>query len=181
MAVSKAKKIETLEQYNELFDKAKSVIITQYGGMTMKDMDKVRKSLRDVDAEFHVTKNTLALRALKNKGYDVPEKWLTGATAVAFCFKDTAAVAKNLGTLGKDIDKLKVVGGVLDGKTITTEMVTAIASLPSLDVLRAQLIGIVTQPATGIVSVLNAAIGSVMYALQARIDKETPAAEPAVA
>ena len=106
MAVSKAKKIETLEQYNELFEKAKSVIITQYGGMTMKDMDKVRKSLRDVDAEFHVTKNTLALRALKNKGYDVPEKWLTGATAVAFCFKDTAAVAKNLGTLGKDIDKL---------------------------------------------------------------------------
>jgi large subunit ribosomal protein L10 len=84
-------------------------------------------------------------------------------------------VAKGLSDLGKDIDKLKVVGGVLDGKAIDGETVKAIASLPSLDTLRAQILGAIAAPASNIVGVLNAAVGGVMYALQAKIDKESPA------
>ncbi len=164
-------------QYDELLAKSTALIITQYGGMNMKELDKVRKSMREASAEFHVTKNTLALRALKAKGFDVPDAWMTGSTAVAFCFKDVAAVAKNLGDLSKDIEKLKVVGGVMEGKAIDGNAVKAIASLPPLDTLRAQIIGAISSPASNIVGVLNSAVGSIMYALQARIDKETPAAE----
>jgi large subunit ribosomal protein L10 len=176
LAISKEKKTETLAQYEELLGKSQALIITQYGGMTMPDLNKVRKALRENQAEYHITKNTLALRALRARGYDVPEAWMKGSTAVAFCFKDVAAVAKSLGTLGKEIDKLKVVGGVMEGKAIDDASVKAIADLPPLDTLRAQILGVIAMPASNIVGVLNSAVGGVMYALQARIDKEQPAA-----
>jgi large subunit ribosomal protein L10 len=176
LAISKEKKESTLAEYTTLLEKSQALIITNYGGMNMVELDKVRKAMREAQAEYHITKNTLALLALKAKGYNVPEAWMTGSTAVAFCFKDVAAVAKSLGTLGKDIDKLKVVGGVMDGKAIDNTSVKAIADLPPLDTIRAQIIGAIAAPASNIVGVLNSAVGSVMYALQAKIDKEQPAA-----
>lgn len=81
---------------------------------------------------------------------------------------------QSLSELTKEFEKLEVVGGVLSGKAITKDEVEALASLPSLDTLRAQIIGAISAPASNLVSVLNAAIGGVIYALQARIDKETP-------
>ncbi|BCX05455.1 MAG: 50S ribosomal protein L10 [Candidatus Roseilinea sp.] len=174
MAISREKKESIVAEYAELIGKSQAMIITHYGGLKMPELDKVRSQMRSAQAEFHVTKNTLVRRALKDAGYDVPAEWLTGTTAMSFCFKDPAAVAKALGELTKEFEKLKVVGGVLSGKAITKEEVEALASLPSLDTLRAQLIGAISAPASNLVGVLNAAIGSVMYALQARIDKETP-------
>jgi len=179
LAVTKAKKAETLDVYRDLLGRASALIITQYGGMNMKELDKVRRVLREAGAEFHITKNTIALIALKERGYSVPEAWMTGSTAVAFCFKDMAAVAKGLSDLSKDISKLSVVGGVLDGAAVDAEGVKAIASLPPIETLRAQLIGMISAPASGIAGVLNSAVGSVMYALQAKIDKEQPAPEAA--
>lgn len=179
MAVTKEKKAETLAAYRDLLGRAQALIITQYGGMNMKELDKVRRALRETQAEFHVTKNTVALIALKEHGYDVPEKWMTGSTAVAFCFKDAAAVAKSLTDLTKDVTKLTVVGGVVDGAAVDADGVKAIASLPPIETLRAQLIGMISAPASGIAGVLNSAVGSVMYALQAKIDKEQPAPEAA--
>jgi len=176
LAVTKAKKAETLDAYRDLLGRSSALIITQYGGMNMKELDKVRRALREVGAEFHISKNTVALIALKERGYAVPEAWMTGSTAVAFCFKDAAAVAKSLTDLGKDINKLSLVGGVVDGAPVNAEGVKAIASLPPIETLRAQLIGMISAPASGIAGVLNSAVGSVMYALQAKIDKEQPEA-----
>jgi large subunit ribosomal protein L10 len=175
LAITKAKKTESLGQYDVLLSKSSALIITHYAGMNMKELDKVRRSMREAQAEFHITKNTLAIRALKARGFNVPDQWLTGSTALAFCFKDPAAVAKSLGDLGKEIDKLKIVGGVVEGKAVDGAAVQAIASLPPLDTLRAQILGAIAGPASNLVGVLNAAVGSVMYALQARIDKEQPA------
>lgn len=178
MAITKEKKEGMLAEYTELIGKSEAVFITHYGGLKMPELDKVRGQIRGAQAEFHVTKNTLVGRALKDAGYDVPDEWLAGSTAMSFCFKDPAAVAKALGDLGKEFDKFTVVGGVLSGKAISKNDIEALASLPSLDTLRAQLIGAISAPASNIVGVLNAAVGGVMYALQARIDKETPV-EPA--
>lgn len=174
MAISREKKEQIVAEYAELIGKSKALIITRYGGLKMPELDKVRSQMRGAQAEFHVTKNTLVKRALKDAGYDVPAEWLTGTTAMSFCFNDPAAVAKALNELTKEFEKLSVVGGLLSGKSITKEEVEALASLPSLDTLRAQIIGAISAPASNLVGVLNAAIGGVMYALQARIDKETP-------
>lgn len=181
MAISKDKKEGMLAQYTDLISKSLAVIITQYGGLKMPELDKVRGQIRGAQAEFHVTKNTLVKRALQDAGYDVPEEWLTGSTAISFCFQEPAAVAKTLGDLSKEFEKLVVVGGVLSGKTVSKSDVEALASLPPLDTLRAQIIGALSAPASNLVGVLNAAIGSVMYALQAKIDKETPKEDQAAA
>jgi large subunit ribosomal protein L10 len=179
LAINKEKKDEMLAGYNELLGKSQAVIITQYGGLKMPELDKVRGQIRGAQAEFHITKNTLVKRALKDAGMDVPAEWLVGTTAISFCFNDPAAVAKAIGDLAKQYDKLKVVGGVVSGKAINKTQIEALASLPPLDTLRAQLIGMISAPATGIAGVLNSAVGSVMFALQAKIDKETPAEQPA--
>jgi len=179
LAVTKAKKAQTLDAYRELLGRSAALIVTHYGGMNMTELDKVRRALREAGAEFHVTKNTVASIALKERGYSVPEAWMTGSTAVAFCFKDAAAVAKSLTDLSKDVTKLSIVGGVIDGSAVDAEGVKAIASLPPLETLRAQIIGMISAPASGIAGVLNSAVGSVMYALQAKIDKEQPAPEAA--
>jgi len=174
LAVSREKKASTIAEYAELVGKSQAVIITHYGGLKMPELDKVRGQMRSTQAEFHVTKNTLMRRVMKDAGYDVPQEWLTGTTAMSFCFKDPAAVAKALNELTKQFEKLQVIGGVLNGKAINKSEVEALASLPSLDTLRAQIIGAISAPASNLVGVLNAAIGGVMYALQAKVDKETP-------
>jgi large subunit ribosomal protein L10 len=175
LAITKGKKNELIEGYAELVGKSQAVIIAQYGGMNVPQLNKVRAQLRDAKAEFHITKNTLIARSFKDAGYTVPAEWLQGSTAIGFCFGDPPAVAKLLGQLSKEIDKLKIVGGVVGGQAIDPAGVTELALLPSLDVLRAQLIAAISAPASNLVGVLNAAVGSVMYALQARIDKEQPA------
>jgi large subunit ribosomal protein L10 len=174
LAITKKRKDELNAQYSELIGRSQALFITHYGGLKMPELDKVRGQIRNAKAEFHVTKNTLASRALKEAGYDLPEEWLTGSTAMSFCFDDPAAVAKALADLTREFDKLKVVGGVMSGRAIDKQDVEALASLPSLDTLRAQIIGAISAPASGLVGVLNAAVGGVMYVLQARIDKETP-------
>jgi len=179
LAISREKKEAMLAQYIDLLGKSQAVIIARYGGLKMPELDKIRRQMRSAQAEFHVTKNTLMQRAMKQFGYDLPPEWLTGTTAMSFCFQDPPAVAKALGELSKELEKLQVVGGVLSGKPISKDEVEALANMPSLETLRAQIIGAISAPASNLVGVLNAAIAGVIYALQARIDKESQASSPA--
>lgn len=175
MAISKQKKEDMLINYKELLGKSQAVIITRYGGLNMPQLNKVRGAVRGAQAEFHVTKNTLIARTFKEAGYPVPDEWLVGPTAVSFCFGDPPAAAKAIQQLADDMDKLKVVGAILAGAALDAERVKELAAMPSLETLRAQIIGLISSPASGLIGVLNAAVGSVMYALQAKIDKEQPA------
>ena len=122
MAITRNKKEEIVGDLNDWAQKSQAIIIVKYGGMTMPQLDKVRHAMRKAEGEFHVTKNTLATKVLKEHGLIVPEKWLKGQTAMSFCFKDPAAVAKSLGDLGKEFDKLQVMGGVMSGTTIIVRM-----------------------------------------------------------
>jgi large subunit ribosomal protein L10 len=176
LAISKQKKEEMLIDYKELLSKSQAVIITQYGGLNMPQLNKVRGAVRGAQAEFHVTKNTLIARTFKEAGYRVPEEWLAGPTAVSFCFGDPPAAAKAIQQLADDLEKLKVVGAVLAGAALDAQRVKELATMPPIETLRAQILGLISSPASGLVGALNAAVGSVMYALQAKIDKDQPAA-----
>ena len=175
MAISKDKKEQMQAGYQDLLARSQAVIITKYGGLNMPQLNKVRTQVRAAQAEFHVTKNTLMARTLREAGFQVPEEWLTGPTAVSFCFGDPPAAAKAIKQLSDELEPLTIVGGVLVGTAMDAEGVKALASLPPLETLRAQIIGVLSAPASGIVGALNAAMGGVMYALQARMDKEQPA------
>ena len=173
MAISKDKKESMVAEYEALVKQSQAIIISKYGGMTMPQLDKVRISVRASKGEFHVTKNTLLLKVLKESGYDVPEKWLTGQTGVAFAFSDPTGTAKVVGDLSKEFEPFKTIGGVMSGKAIEPAKVAALAAMPPIETIRAQIIGAISGPASNLVGVLNAAVGSLMYALQARVDKDS--------
>jgi large subunit ribosomal protein L10 len=175
LAISRDKKESMVAEYDKLIKSSKAIIISKYGTLTMPQLDKVRTSVRASKGEFHVTKNTLLLKVLADNGYSVPEAWLTGQTGVAFAFNDAAATAKAMGELAKEFEAFKTIGGAMDKKSMDATSVKALADLPPIETIRAQIIGALQAPSANIVGVLNSAVGSVMFALQAKIDKETPA------
>ena len=147
MAVSKARKNEMLATYSEWIKKSQAVILVEYTGVTMKNMDDIRAKIREVDGEFHVLKNTLARRAFADNGMNFPQEYLLNSTAVSFAFSDPASTAKALSDATKGNEFVKVKGGFMDGQVLDAAQVKALASMPPLPVVRAQLLGVLQAPA----------------------------------
>ncbi len=111
MAVSKERKEETLATYAEWLKKSQAVILVEYTGAKMKDLDAMRAKIRELGGEFHILKNTLARRAFSNSGMDLPTDLLVKSTAVSFAFTDPASTAKALTEATKGKEFVKVKGG----------------------------------------------------------------------
>jgi len=176
LAITKQRKIELVEGYVELLKNSKGIILTDYRGLTVHDMDDVRSSTRPLGAKFQVVKNRLMLLALKEVGLSVPDEWLVGPTAIGFCQDEVPSVAKALKEATKDIEHLKVKGGLLDGAVIDAAQVQAIAELPSREVLLSQVLGTINAPASQTVGVIASGIRQVLNVLQAYADKLQEAA-----
>lgn len=147
MAVSKARKNEVLATYSEWLKKSEAVILVEYTGVTMKNMDNIRAKIREAGGEFHVLKNTLARRAFTDSGMDFPQEYLINSTAVSFAFTDPASTAKALSDATKGNEFIKVKGGFMDGQVLSADQVKALASMPPLPVVRAMLLGVLQAPA----------------------------------
>jgi len=154
LALSKQKKDEVLEQYKVWLSKSQAVILVEYSGANMKDMDNIRAKIRESGGEFHVIKNTLAKRAFQASGLTIPESLLTSSTAASFAFSDPAATAKALTDVTKGIEAIKVKGGFMGAEVLNVAQVKALADLPPLPVVRAQLLGILQAPAGKLVRTL---------------------------
>ena len=147
LAISKERKQEVLEQYQDWLTRSQAVILVEYTGASMKEMDNVRAKVRDAGGEFHVVKNTLARRAFAAGGMELPGDYLVKSTAISFAFTDPAATAKALSDAAKGNEFLKVKGGFVGGQALNPAQVKALAELPSLPALRAQLLGVLQAPA----------------------------------
>jgi large subunit ribosomal protein L10 len=147
LAVSKARKNEVLATYSEWLKKSEAVILVEYTGVTMKNMDNIRAKIREAGGEFHVLKNTLARRAFTDNGMDFPQEYLINSTAVSFAFTDPASTAKALSDATKGNEFIKVKGGFMDGQVLSADQVKALASMPPLPVVRAMLLGVLQAPA----------------------------------
>ncbi|MCC6501191.1 MAG: 50S ribosomal protein L10 [Anaerolineales bacterium] len=147
MAVSKERKQEVLAGYEEWLKKSQAVILVEYTGAKMKDLDAIRAKVREVGGEFHVLKNTLARRAFAASGMDFPKDFLVKSTAVSFAFTDPASTAKALTDAMKGKDFIKVKGGFMTGQVLNAAQVKALADMPPLPVVRAQLLGVLQAPA----------------------------------
>lgn len=147
MAISKQRKEEVLAQYSEWIKRSHAVILVEYTGVKMKDLDNIRAKIRDTGGEFHVVKNTLVRRAFSNNGMKLPDDYLVKSTAVSFAFTDPASTAKALADATKGSEFVKVKGGFLSGQALDTAQVKALAELPPLPVVRAQLLGVLQAPA----------------------------------
>ena len=147
MALSKQKKNEVVDQYKSWLEKSQSVILVEYTGATMKDMEKIRAQVRESDGEFHVVKNTLIKLALEAGEFSIPEGMLENSSAAAFAFVDPAATAKALSDTAKDVEAIKIKGGYMGMELLDADQVKALADLPPLPVVRGQLLGVLQAPA----------------------------------
>ena len=154
MAITKERKNQLIDRYGDWVKQSQVQVILTYAGLSMKDVDLLRSKLRDVGGEFHVVKNTLARLAFQKAGMPLPEKYFEASTAVAFAFEDAPAFAKVLSDFTKNSEIVKVKGGYLEKKPISPEGVKALADMPPLPVMRAQLLGVLLAPASKLVRTL---------------------------
>ena len=115
MAVSKERKAETLATYAEWLKKSQAVILVEYTGAKVKDLDSIRAKIREAGGEFHILKNTLARRAFADSGMNLPKDFFVKSTAVSLAFTDPALTAKALTDATKGKEFVKVKGGFMSG------------------------------------------------------------------
>ena len=151
MAVTKERKQEVLATYEEWLKKSQAVILVEYTGAKMKDLDGIRAKIRETGGEFHVLKNTLARRAFSANGMELPKDYLVKSTAVSFAFTDPASTAKALTDSMKGKEYIKVKGGFMSGQSLSAAQVKALSDMPPLPVVRAQLLGVLQAPASKLV------------------------------
>ena len=176
MAKSKAQKEAMLAEYMEWLKKSQAVVLVEYSGLKMKDLDVIRAKARENGGEFHIVKNTLARLALEKAGYSVPVDFAEKSTAIGFAFTDAAGFTKALTEATKGMEAVKVKGGFLNAKALSAAQVKSLSSLPPLPVLRAQLLGVLQAPASKLVRTLAEPGRSLAYVVKAFSDKSAPAA-----
>jgi large subunit ribosomal protein L10 len=158
----------------ELSDRLKSspnLLVADYRGLTMPEIDELRTKLLESGARFSVVKNTLTRRAAEQAGMQALLELIDGPTAIAFIDADgdPAAAAKILNDTARTHDVLVIRGGLLEGDTVGDAEVKRLATLPPADVLRAQLAGAVAAPLTTIVGLFTAPLRDLVNVLDARI------------
>jgi large subunit ribosomal protein L10 len=152
---------------------AETLIVADYRGLTMPQIDALRTKLLEQGVRFTVVKNTLTRRAAEEAGADALLALLDGPTAIAFLESggDPVAVAKALQDAARDTQVLAVRGGVLQGRAITSDDVAELAKLPPLEVLRGQVLGAVTAPLTAIIGLFTAPLRDLVGLIDARIEQ----------
>jgi large subunit ribosomal protein L10 len=182
LAISKERKHELVTQYVDWLDRSQALIVTQYSGLTMKDIDNLRARIRESGGEFHIVKNTLGSVAFSSAGLELPEGLLDGSTAIIFAFRDAPDMAKVVTDFARTSEFVKIKGGYLDRRVINADEVKSLAELPPLPVMRAQLLGVLAAPASKLVRTLAEPGRSLAAVLQAYVDTSAgPAPEAAEA
>ena len=159
-----AEKEQEIALLTEHLDAAKSVVLSEYAGMDVETVTRLRRKCLENNIKFRVTKNTLLKRALNARGHQVLDEYLKGPLAVAFC-PDEGTAAKILVECAKDKQLPKVTAGIVDGKLMTAGDLVALAKLPSKPELLTQLVYTLSSPARNLVVVLNAPIRNLAMVL----------------
>jgi len=160
----KASKVKELQ---ETFKNAKFAMVTDYRGLKVPELEKLRGSLRANNSQIRVAKNTLLRLAVKETPYENLSEFFTGTTAIVFGFEDPVAPAKEVTAFAKEYEALQIRSAGLDGSVLTADDVLALSKLPGKDELRAMLLGTLAAVPTGLVRVLSGVPQNFVYALQA--------------
>jgi large subunit ribosomal protein L10 len=157
----------------ERLRETQTLIVADYRGLSMKEIDALRTRLLEHGARFTVVKNTLTRRAAEVAGADAVLALLEGPTAIAFLESDgdPVAVAKALADTARETRVLEIRGGILDGQAITEDEVKSLATLPPLETLRGQVLGAVAAPLITIVGLFTAPLRDLVGLIDARIEQ----------
>jgi large subunit ribosomal protein L10 len=169
--VDRTEKEAFIQSLNGALDKAGVVVVTQYSGLNVAAITRLRSQMRKAGVTFRVIKNRLTKRALEGTPYAGIADLFIGPTAIAFS-DDVVAPAKIAVDFAKEDDHLVVIGGAMGEKRLDAAAVKALAALPSLDGLRAQLVGLLQAPAQKVAMVLAAPAGQLARITGAYAAKE---------
>ena len=153
--MDRSQKAESVAQLNAVFNEVGVVVVTRNLGLSVKQSTDLRAKMREAGGTYKVAKNRLAKLALKDTPYQGLEEYLTGPTALAWS-TDPVAAAKAAVDFAKTNDRLEIVGGAMGSTQLNAEGIKALASMPSLDELRAKIVGLVNAPATKVAQLVNA-------------------------
>jgi large subunit ribosomal protein L10 len=167
--VDRIEKREFVAELSTVFAETSMVVVTRNAGMTVAEVTDLRRKMRAAGASFKVAKNRLALLALDGTRFDGLAPLMKGPTAMSWS-KDPVAVAKAAVDFAKTNDKFVLVGGALGTQLLDVAGVKALAELPSLDSLRAKLLGLLNAPATKVAGVLQAPAGQLARVFAAYAD-----------
>ncbi|WP_188208021.1 50S ribosomal protein L10 [Alkalibacillus aidingensis] len=130
----------------EGFKNSKTSVLVDYRGLSVDQVNELRKQLREAGVDFRVYKNTMTRRAVEKAGFEGLNEVLVGPTAIAFCEEDAVAPAKVLGQFAKDNEALEIKGGVVEGEVATVEQLKELSELPSHDGLVSMLLSVLQAP-----------------------------------
>jgi large subunit ribosomal protein L10 len=168
-----AKKVETVAQIADWLRRAQVTVLTEYRGLTVADLTRLRRQLRDAGVEYHIVKNTLARRAASELGLDGElAEVLTGPTAIAIGLNDQVSAARALSEyMRTSRGPMRIKGALLDGRFLDAKAVEELANLPTLEVLRAQAAGAIQGPLASVVGTLESALRTLLYTFEQRAEQ----------
>lgn len=164
--MDRAQKAELAAHFKDVFSKTSVVVVTRYSGMTVAELSSLRNKMREVGADFKVVKNRVTRLALEGTPCAPIADMLTGPTAIGYS-NDPVAAPKILSAFAKDNDKLVLIGGAMGGVALDQNGIKTLATLPSLDALRAKLVGMIQTPATRLAGITQAPAAQIARVLGA--------------
>ncbi|HEY2310118.1 MAG TPA: 50S ribosomal protein L10 [Gaiellaceae bacterium] len=166
-------KEHVVDELTQRLKAADTLLVADYRGLTMPQIDELRSRLLETGARFTVVKNTLTRRAAEAAGADALLALLDGPSAIAFLETDgdMVAAAKALADSARETNVLEIRGGVMQGRTLTADEVESLAKLPPEDVLRGQVLGAIVAPLTALAGLLNAPLQNFVGLIDARIEQ----------
>ncbi len=172
--MDRTEKEAVVADLRQVFDDATLLVITQQSGLTVSEVSDLRRKMRAAGATYKVSKNRLTKRALEGTKYQALQPLFTGPTAIAYS-ADPVAAARVCVEFAKKNEKLTVIGGALGEEELDIGRIKILAQLPSLDELRARLIGVVQAPATKLAGVIQAPASQLARVFNAYGSKENAA------
>lgn len=168
-------KQQITEDLHDRFARSAIIVVTDYNGLDVASINDLRRKLREADIEYQVVKNTLLVRAAEDTEAALIKDYFKGPSAVAISYEDPVAPAKVLTQFAKDNNKLEIKVGVLNGKVLDAQAIKALATLPSREVLLAQLLSTLNAVPTSFVRVLAEVPRSMLNVLTAIKDQKEAA------
>jgi large subunit ribosomal protein L10 len=177
----RAEKVAVVDEVRERLNDATGSVVTEYRGLTVTQLAELRQRLSAAGGDYKVYKNTLVRLAITSGPHEQLADYLTGPTAIAFVHGDVSAVAKALRDFARTNPALVIKGGLLEGSTLSASELSALADLPSRDVLLARLAGGIAAPLQQLAGLLQALPRNLAYGLSALLDQQGGAPEPVTA
>lgn len=175
--ITREDKQAEITSLSDKFGRSKAAFLVDFKGMDVESVTKLRKTLKPIQSEMKVVRNTLAIRALNDHPTLKPalENKLVGTNAIVFVYEDPSASAKALANFGKEVEAFQMKSGVMDGAALDEQGIKYLATLPGKNELRAQLLGTLAAPMTKFLGTLQAVPGGFVRVLNAHKEKQEQA------